>query len=96
MEQIERIQHMEKILNEGIKAIEELSEAIEKYKAIKSQLEELNDYYTSELWQKDFSDDEQGKLPRDLKRGILSEDAIYNLMTEQSDLIKEIKELTEI
>lgn len=96
MEQIERIQYMEKILNEGTKAIEGLSKALDRYKAIKSQLEELNDYYTSELWQKDFSDDEQGKLPQNLKRGILSEDAIYNLMTEQSDLIKEIKELTKI
>ena len=57
--------------------------------AAENKLEELNDdidvlreYYDSGQWQKDFEADEQGKLPKDLKRGILSEDGLWNLLDE--------------
>ena len=36
----------------------------------------------SELWKLDFAADEAGNLPPDLKRGILSEDGIWNLLTD--------------
>ena len=36
---------------------------------------------------KDFEDDEAGKLPQDLKRGVLSEDAVYDLITENRELV---------
>jgi hypothetical protein len=36
---------------------------------------------------KDYEDDEAGKLPEDLKRGVLSEDAVYNLLTDHHELI---------
>ena len=31
---------------------------------------------------KDYEDDEAGKLPSDLKRGVLSEDLVYDLIRE--------------
>ena len=39
-------------------------------------------YYEGGQWRKDYELDEQGLLPRDLKRGVLSEDAVYNLLLE--------------
>ncbi len=45
-------------------------------------LRELADYYSSDDWKRDFAADEAGLLPRDLKRGVLSEDGIYNLLEE--------------
>ena len=39
---------------------------------------------------KDFELDEEGKLPADLKRGVLSEDGIYNLLERNSELLGEI------
>ena len=42
----------------------------------------LEKYMDSELWLKDFGKDERGKLPRTLKRGVLSEDGLYNLLSE--------------
>ena len=33
-------------------------------------------------WIKDFENDERGELPLDLKRGVLSEDGLYNLLSE--------------
>ena len=35
----------------------------------------------------DFEADEEGKLPADLKRGVLSEDAVYDLITEHRELM---------
>jgi arsenate reductase len=41
----------------------------------------LSSYYET-LWKEDFEADEQGLIPKDTKRGILSEDGLYNLLQE--------------
>lgn len=47
----------------------------------KDLLNYLITYYQSDLWKYDYHLDEVGLLPSDLKRGILSEDGIYNFIT---------------
>ena len=42
----------------------------------------LSEYYQGPLWRSDFEADEAGELPADLLRGVLSEDEIYNALTE--------------
>ena len=76
MEQIERITYMEQILDEATEAVSSLSEALEKYSAVQDKLPELSAYYSSEQWRQDFDDDSAGKIPNNLKRGVLSEDAV--------------------
>lgn len=44
---------------------------------------------------RDFEDDSAGKLPRDLRRGVLSEDAVYDLLTDHDRLLKRMKKLGE-
>ena len=45
---------------------------------------------------KDYEADEAGELPKDLKRGVLSEDAVYDLITENNALrIRMMKLLTQ-
>ena len=41
----------------------------------------LKDYMDSGLWLQDYEMDERGELPHDLKRGVLSQDALYDLLT---------------
>lgn len=86
-EQIERIQKMEETLDRSREAIEKFASALDEFEAIQNQYFELEDYYSSTLWMSDFEDDEAGKLPDDLKRGVLSEDAVYDLITEHRDLM---------
>lgn len=86
MNQIQRIQHMEQILNEGKEAVQALEDALGRYQALKPRLKELETYYSSPLWMQDFEDDSAGKLPRDLPRGVLSEDAVYNLLASMNTL----------
>lgn len=43
-------------------------------------LEILVDYYANGLWIEDYALDEGGYLPSDLKRGVLSQDGVYDLL----------------
>ena len=45
-------------------------------------LRRLSDYYSSLAWKRDYAADEAGLFPKDLKRGVLSEDGIYDLLNE--------------
>ena len=42
----------------------------------------LDEYYRSPLWREDYEADEAGELPKDLPRGVLSEDGIYNALED--------------
>ncbi|MBQ1983626.1 MAG: DUF4298 domain-containing protein, partial [Spirochaetaceae bacterium] len=42
----------------------------------------LISYYENGMWLKDYQLDEQNLLPKTLKRGILSQDGIYNFLCE--------------
>ena len=94
MNQIERITYMEQILDETAEAVSSLSEALEKYSAVQEKLQELISYYSSEQWRQDFDDDSAGKIPSSLKRGVLSEDAVYNLLADVTRLENQMKKLT--
>ena len=86
MNQIERIETMEKNLDLVQKAIGELSAAFEAYENAQEALRDLSEYYDSPQWMEDFEDDEAGLLPKDLKRGVLSEDSVYDLLSENHEL----------
>ena len=42
----------------------------------------LADYMDSGDWLRDYEADEQGRIPKDLKRGVLSQDGLYNLVCD--------------
>ena len=81
MEQIRRIQEMEEKLDRAAEALAGLEEALERCRAMEGAVSELDAYYTGPLWRRDFEDDSAGKLPPDLRRGVLTEDALYDLLT---------------
>ncbi len=77
---IDRIKKMEAILDEANEAMEELDRAYERYIAVQGKIEKLAKYYGGSQWKSDFEYDEKGKLPADLKRGVLSEDAVFDML----------------
>jgi hypothetical protein len=77
---------MEHRFNNALVAIKDGS--ADSLKAIKEDVAELSKYYGSELWKLDFAADEAGTLPPDLKRGVLSEDGIWNLLSDYRDIQK--------
>ena len=87
-EQIARIRKMERRLNRASTAVKRLEAALDKWEALQEDIDALEEYYGNDLWKQDFADDEAGLLPADLKRGVLSEDALWDLLTA----CKELKE----
>ena len=86
---------MEEKLDSSAAAVRQLAEALDRWEAVRQELQELAVYYESPQWRQDFADDEAGRLPAELKRGVLSEDAVYNLLEEQEELLERLRELTE-
>lgn len=77
-----RIKEMEARYDKVKAALSELEKAEEKLADLSDDIDVLREYYESGRWHKDFEADEQGKLPQDLKRGVLSEDGLWNLLDD--------------
>lgn len=91
MTQIDRITHMEALFDKSEDVVRRLETAIEDFAALQPTIAELEAYYTSSQWRKDFEADEAGKLPQDLKRGVLSEDGLWNLLGDYNRLKDQIR-----
>ena len=91
--QIARIKIMEEILDRSNEAVLDLKQALDRYAALTEDIRELEQYYAGGKWQKDYADDEAGKLPKELKRGVLSEDAVYNFLALRDEVIADIREI---
>ncbi|MBQ1375170.1 MAG: DUF4298 domain-containing protein [Clostridia bacterium] len=93
MTDIQRIAHYEELLDRVTEAAGELEAALEKFRSVQDDAAALAAYYESGDWRRDFEDDEAGRLPPDLKRGVLSEDAVYNALSDNDRLSAVLKAL---
>lgn len=82
-----RIKDMEARFDKVKAALDEVKKAEEKLGGFNEDIEILRDYYESGKWQKDFEADEQGEIPKDLKRGVLSEDGLGDLLDDVDERI---------
>ena len=64
------------------KAVRKLEEILKEIDSCQKDYEKLNEYYYSEQRFQDIEDEENHLLPEDLKRGVLSEDEVYNLFLD--------------
>ncbi|MBQ9425795.1 MAG: DUF4298 domain-containing protein [Erysipelotrichaceae bacterium] len=85
----ERIRHYEEIFDEAESLLKQMEEDLTVWKKLKEDLKILDEYYTGKNWKKDYEADEAGKLPAGLKRGVLSEDGIYDLLERYRDMKEE-------
>ena len=84
--QLARIRQMERRFRAVTAAMKRLNAALDKWEAVQDDIAALSGYYGSQEWRKDFEDDEAGLLPEDLKRGVLSEDGLWNLLDSSKEL----------
>ena len=87
----QHIYQMESLLNNATKRLDELEKMISDYEKFQSDIQKLEEYYTSQQWKDDFAMDEAGEFPEELRRGILSEDGIYNLLERNKEMMDWIK-----
>lgn len=86
MEQIERIKQMELHLDRASSAVMQLSAALDNYIDVQESISVLDEYYSSDDWKQDYADDEAGLLPPNLRRSVLSEDAVWNLLSDTKEM----------
>lgn len=90
---IQRIKDFEYKYDEVSRVMSALDTAISEYNDIKQWIADLKDYQESGQWLKDFEADERGELPGGLKRGVLAEDALHDLLTSVDNILKQAREL---
>ncbi len=86
-----RISEMEEIFDEVAAAQDSLERAVDNYKSLQDKVRKLEDYYSGDQWKEDFAMDEQGEIPADIKRGVLSEGGIYDLLERKSEIMRMIE-----
>lgn len=91
-ERIKRIQQMEEILDRLTEVVSTSNKTIDTLIDSLSELKELTNYYES-IWINDHQADERNEIPKDLKRGVLSEDAVYLLLCDYRALIEKIQSI---
>ena len=79
---IDRITRMEFYFNTIQQALTINPSFLRKEAPAGIMLQELTEYYENGQWLADYEADESDLLPKNLKRGVLSEDGIYNLLFE--------------
>ena len=82
----DRITHYEEIMDRIIRITKMDGITPGVYTSVLPGLKELEAYYTSPEWKEDFEADEAGLLPEGLKRGVLSQDGINDLLDRFRDL----------
>lgn len=82
MEQTERINYMEGLFDLVSAALEKPSLSHSEYNVVRRAIAVLSEYYESDEWREDYAADEAGLLSKELKRGVLSEDGLWNLLSE--------------
>lgn len=85
MNKYEHITEMENILNAHQQKLEELNGLLDFFEAHQEDYEKLVAYYYSDQRSQDLEDEEKHLIPEDLRRGVLSEDGIYNFTLDHYD-----------
>lgn len=85
-EAIERVRQMEAYFDKLQDVVNKNSDALWDDASVREIIGILTRYYEGGQWLKDYELDERGMLPGDLKRGVLAQDAVYDLLEMISDI----------
>ncbi len=92
-ETIRRIREMEPLLDECAEATRDLATQLDRMEALHDKMAALFGYYGSADWHEDREARARGELPADLKCGVLSEDLVYDVITDVRDAAFQMLEL---
>lgn len=91
---VKRVAEMEERFDSLQQSVRALEDALNLSQDFRDNYKALKKYMDSGKWLKDYETDEKGELPPDLKRGVLSQDGLYDLLQDASGLIDSLRDLT--
>ncbi|MBR0041253.1 MAG: DUF4298 domain-containing protein [Oscillospiraceae bacterium] len=83
--QLRRIEGYEALFDELLALLADDKASAAELEALADKVGELERYFSGAAWKEDFAADEAGLLPPELKRGVLSEDGLYNALEEYAE-----------
>lgn len=90
---VDRIRINEQRLDRCSESLTLLAHALQRYMDAQQDLRSLEAYYSSPAWLEDKDAQERGEFPDDLKCGVLSEDAVFDLLTDHKELCVTMAEI---
>lgn len=89
-ETIQRIRQMEQYFDKLLELEHTDPDALREDASVQAILCALTCYYESGQWLQDYELDEKGLLPRDLKRGVLAQDSVYDFLGRIRDAAEKL------
>mgnify|MGYP000844313325 FL=1 len=94
MSQLKRIQDMEEHLNKYAQTLAAAQSALAELEASQKNYIQLRDYYTSQVFFDDLEFSNRPDFPENVACGVLSEDAVYDLMGEHFETALQLLDLS--
>ena len=91
--EIEKVKEYQDIYDKHLSTINQVQKSLKLLKKSQKEYKKLLDYYYSEQFTKDFDDSNTFPIPDGMDLGILSEDAIFDLIGENYNLGIELMEI---
>lgn len=88
MDRNKRVAEMEAILNKHTEAVNAFRKALAAFEKAQTAYDKLDDYYSSQDWFDDVEAFDKGEITVDC--GVLTEDAVYDLIGDNYDMAKEM------
>jgi hypothetical protein len=89
----EHIKEYTKIYEDHQKLLEDLSKSLKEFKDHQKDFEKLEEYYYSDDFLKDHDASDRGEISDNINQGILTEDAIYDLLGDNYYMARELLDL---
>ncbi|WP_157693996.1 DUF4298 domain-containing protein [Neisseria chenwenguii] len=85
-QRLNQIRQMEQTLNDATELMAKIEQLQEEWKNQQPHIQALLDYYFQGDWRADYEAFDNGKIPQGMSCGVLSEDAVFNLISDQQRL----------
>ncbi|HEM4925189.1 TPA: DUF4298 domain-containing protein [Streptococcus suis] len=95
MEARKRVEEMEKIFNRQLELNQSLSDSLSQLNQEQSTYLQLLDYYQSQTYMEDLDLSNKGHF-NGIPCGVLSEDGVYNLLFDRTNLASQLRELADM
>ncbi|MBM0045815.1 DUF4298 domain-containing protein [Anaerococcus sp. DFU013_CI05] len=87
------INEMTQIYEDHKNLTNKLNQALQEFKDHQKELEKLEKYYYSDKFSNDYDASNKGEIPSEINQGILTEDAIYDLLGDNYYMARELLDL---
>lgn len=92
--QLEKIQQIAQIMAVVNPVLQKIELALDSYEKILPFITKMENYYSSSQWFIDKELSDKGMIPKNINEAALSEDGIWDILTLETGLLKQMRKLS--